>query len=169
MGWRSRQDNQTASKIKALNCPTGSIAAVGNKAENRGLSNRSSLSKLMKSSHKRMSRMLGFCLTLDTTDAWFAFSAIAEARMTLKERAGLAFASLKSLDPEIREQTAAAALGAAGSPLPAFLGGMEDARFWASLASQTELKAYALASFEAMSPKDQAAFFRHIGTIEVAA
>jgi hypothetical protein len=123
----------------------------------------------MKPSHKRMSRMLGYCLTLGTTDAWFALSAVAEARMTLKERAGLAFASLKSLDPEIREQTAAAALGAAGSPMPAFLGGMEDARFWASLASNSELKAYALAAFEALPAQDQNAFFRHISEMEIPA
>ena len=63
----------------------------------------------------------------------------------------------------------AASIGSAGAPLPPFLGGMDEARSWASYASRFELKAYALASFEAMSAKDQAAFFQHISEMEVAA
>jgi hypothetical protein len=37
------------------------------------------------------------------------------------------------------------------------------------MASRRELKAYALAAFGAMGPKDQAAFFQHINAVEVAA
>jgi len=116
-----------------------------------------------------MSRVLGYCLTLATADAWASFSLIAKARLSVVERAALTFALLKSLDLETAGETAAAALKHAGAPLPAFLGGMDDARSWASWASETELKAYALASFEAMPPKAQAAFFQHISTMEVAA
>ena len=56
-----------------------------------------------------------------------------------------------------------------GDPLPPFLGGMDDARFWASYATRQELNAFSLACFEAMAPQDHAAFFRHISDIEVAA
>jgi hypothetical protein len=114
----------------------------------------------MKPEHKRMARMLGYSLTLGTADAWAAFMA---------ERGALAFCALNSLDPDDAELTAAAAIGEAGAPLPTFLGGMEEARFWASCASRSERKAYALACFEAMSATDQAAFHRHISEMEVAA
>ena len=49
-----------------------------------------------------------------------------------------------------------------GSPMPVFLSAMDDARWWASYASPAELKAYALACFEAMAPKVQSAFLSHV-------
>ena len=127
------------------------------------------LLRVMQDRHKRMSRMLGYTLHLDEPEAWGGFSTVCRARLTLFERTGLAAAALGSLPASHALDVARASLGAAGDPLPAFLGGMDDARFWASLATPEELKAYALASFEAMTPKDQAAFFRHISTVEVAA
>lgn len=128
-----------------------------------------SLSRLMKPAHKSMSRVLGYCLTSDTPEGWRDFSRLAAARLTVPERGRLAFACLQSLHPELATMTAAAALGAQGDPGPAFLGGMDDARSWAAWASRGELKAYALAAFEAMSARDQAAFYQHISTLEVAA
>ena len=77
-------------------------------------------------------------------------------------RVVLAFAALASLDPDDAALTAEAVIGAAGSPLPTFLAPLDDARFWASLANRQELKAYALASYEAMRPGDQAAFLRYV-------
>jgi hypothetical protein len=97
-----------------------------------------------------------------------AFSVVATARLTALERVSLAFAALGSLPDDIAEDVAAARLGAAGEPLPPFLGEMTAARHWADWATDTERKAYALAAFEAMEPADQAAFFRHISEIEVA-
>jgi len=123
----------------------------------------------MLADHKRMSRMLGYCLTLDTPEAWSGFCVVASVRLTVAERVSLAVSALSSLEPGHAEMTAAGVIGAAGVPLPPFLGGMDRARFWASCASRSELKAYALASFEAMPPKDRAAFFRHISKMEVAA
>ncbi len=87
-----------------------------------------------------MSRMLGYCLTLPTAEAWSDFATVAVAQLTPPERAALAFAALNSLSPDDAEMTAAASIGSAGAPLPAFLGGMDDARFWASCASRSELK-----------------------------
>lgn len=69
-----------------------------------------------------------------------------------------AFASLVRLQPDDAELTAQAAIEHAGSPLPPFLAPMSDARFWASMASRAELKAYCWAAWEALSQRDQAAF-----------
>jgi len=110
--------------------------------------------------------MLGYCLTLGTANAWAGFSTVAAARLSDTERAALGFASLQSLSPDFAEMTAAAALGAAGDPLPPFLGGLRDAEGWAQLATRAELKAYALAAYEAMPAPDQAAFFRHISEVD---
>ena len=116
-----------------------------------------------------MSKMIGYCLTLETADAWSGFSYVAAARLSTEERAALAFAALRSLTPSHAEITARAALEAAGAPIPAFLGQMNEARSWAAFASRAELKCYAAAAFEAMSDRDQAAFFRHISKAELAA
>jgi hypothetical protein len=68
----------------------------------------------------------------------------------LQERVQRAFDALSDLDPWQAEKVAAKVLSAAGSPLPSFLGGMDDARFWASLASPSEAEAYGAACFEVM-------------------
>lgn len=112
---------------------------------------------------------MGYCLTLGTADAWAGFSFVAAVQLSEIERAALAFAALNSLEPEHAEIAAASAIGEADMPLPAFLGGMADARQWAELASRSERKAYALAAFEAMTPQDRAAFARHINSQETAA
>ena len=119
--------------------------------------------------HKQMSRLLGYSLLLGTSEAWQSFGLMAAIRLTTQERAFMAAVLLATLDLDTVEDIAATAVDAVGGPLPPFLGGMEDARSWASWASRSELKAYALACFEAMAPKDQAAFYSHIGTVEVAA
>jgi len=170
--WRSRQDTTSASNDKGLDCPTHQNAPIENITEISGLPNRktrSGLSQLMKPEHKRMARMLGYALTLGNADAWSGFGYVAATRLTDTERAALAFSALSSLDPEQATMTAAASIGAAGVPLPPFLGGMDEARFWASCANRSELKAYAIAAYEALSVTDQAAFFRHISNIEVMA
>lgn len=121
----------------------------------------------MKPEHKRMSRMIGYCLTLGTLEAWAGFRFVASVRMSEAERAMMAYFALTSLRPENAELTAATAFKSVGDPLPAFLGGLDDARTWAHFASRNELKAYALAAFEAMPARDQAAFYQHISTLEV--
>jgi hypothetical protein len=76
----------------------------------------------------------------------------------LMARVQLAGDALSDLEPWQAEMVAAKVLGAAGSPLPEFLGGMADARLLASLAGQAEVEAYAAATFEAMPAHRQAAF-----------
>ena len=117
---------------------------------------RSAMSLYAKDRHQRAAKMLGYALT--NPELWAATGLVWAVRLTPNERAALAFAALNSLEPDDAERTAAAAIGSAGAPLPPFLGGMDEARFWASYATRAELKAYTLAAFEAMQAKDQAAF-----------
>lgn len=155
-----------------LTCPTRQNRPIESVGENPLPSNkksRSNLGKHMKLEHKRMSRMLGYCLTLGTPDAWCGFKVAAAARLSDAERAALAFSCLNALEDQHAHMTAAAAMGSAGVPLPAMLGGMEEARSWAACATRQELKAFALAAFEAMNAADQAAFFQHIREMEIAA
>ncbi|SIT83487.1 hypothetical protein [Pontibaca methylaminivorans] len=112
--------------------------------------------------HRRALHVLGLALALGDADAWAAFGALAARHLTETERAGLAFAALARLAPKQAERVAAAALDAAGAPLPAFLGDMAEARLWASLASRTERKAFALAAFESLDETDRASFLQHV-------
>ncbi|KPN62097.1 hypothetical protein AKJ29_07375 [Aliiroseovarius crassostreae] len=123
----------------------------------------------MKPEHKRMSRMMGYTLTLGGYDAWEGFSLVAMARMTPEERAALAWAAMRSLDtPEQAELVAESVLKPADYPLPTFLSPLADARWHASLATTKERKAYALAHYEALSPREQMAFRKHISEVEIA-
>ena len=147
-----------------ITCPTATNSTIESKAKNDALSNSRSpeiFPDYFAPTHARMCRMLGYCLSLETPDAWNGFSFVASLRLTLNERAALAVAALNSLEPDEAEMTAAAVVGSAGAPLPPFLGGMDEARIWASYANRAELKAYTLAAFEAMPAKDQAAFLAY--------
>jgi len=70
--------------------------------------------------------------------------------------------AIAECDPQDACEIMAAALEDLGSPLPVLLSAMDDARWWASFATPNELKAYALACFEAMCPKVRAAFLGHV-------
>lgn len=128
-----------------------------------------SISQRIPKNIKRLSKCVGYAAWLDTSDAWLGLSVVLVARLLPHQRAGLSYAALKSLSPEYAERIASAVIGATGGPLPSFLGGLDDARYWASCATTSELKAYALAAHDAMSAKDQAAFFQHIREVEIAA
>ena len=112
---------------------------------------------------------MGYVLTLHDAAAWLGFAKVATVRMSEEERAALAIAALLSLSPVSAASCASEVLRPAGDPLPAFLGGMEDARHWASIATAAELKAYAVAAHDAMSVHDQNAFFQYIREVEIAA
>ncbi|MFN3824091.1 MAG: hypothetical protein ACK4RN_08945 [Pseudorhodobacter sp.] len=51
---------------------------------------------------------------------------------------------------------------AAGMPIAPLLSVMDEAAFWADLATPGERKAYCLASFNAMPPKDRASFLAYV-------
>lgn len=120
------------------------------------------MAKYAAEAHKRAAKMLGYTLTLGDFDAWDGFTTFLISRLKPEERACLAWAALRSLEPDHAEATAETVLGGGGGPAPSFLNPMRDARFWASLASRPVLKAHTLAGFEAMAPHDQALFLNHI-------
>jgi hypothetical protein len=120
-------------------------------------------------SRRRVVASIGYALTLERADGWLALPAIFRARLDERERAMLAYAALRSLDPDNAETVARSVLGGADGPLPTFLSPMDDARFWASVANRLELKAYTFAAFEAMDKRDQTAFLNHIANRQVAA
>ncbi|MGJ8586372.1 MAG: hypothetical protein ACSHXD_19960 [Marinosulfonomonas sp.] len=109
--------------------------------------------------------MIGYVLTLGG-DHWFGLRTILRVRLTEAERAALAYTALTSLNPENSLAVAKTAFQSKGMPLPPFLGGMADARFWAAFASEEELKTVAVAATEAMGAKDQAAFRKHISEVD---
>lgn len=49
-----------------------------------------------------------------------------------------------------------------GQPVPAFDGVMEEAAYWADMASEAELKAYALASYNRLSSESKSAFLQYV-------
>jgi hypothetical protein len=163
--WLSSENNDIAG-------PTGANSPIENKAKNDALSNGRSpeiFPDYLAQAHERMAHALALTLNLGEPDDWARFGLAVRVHLTIFERAALAVAALRSLPDDCALDTAAAALGAVGAPLPSFLGRMDEARHWANLASRGELKAYALASFEAMAPKDRAKFLHHVRTLEVAA
>ena len=167
----ARRGRPVSHIINGLDCPTERNPAIEIKAENPALPNLrdGSPGQHIAPAHKRMARMLGYTLTLGSFEDWLGFAFVAAVRLSIEERAALAYAALRSLEPRQAEAVAATALDAAGMPGASFTGEMAEARFWAERATPAERKAYALAAFEQLAPAEQAAFFQHIGTMEVMA
>lgn len=72
---------------------------------------RSAMSKWAKPQHKASARALGYALTLATHEGWWKFALILRARLTVQERAALAFIALQALDYDDACVTADAVLG----------------------------------------------------------
>lgn len=120
------------------------------------------MSLFAKRGHKRVAKVVGYALTLGTADAWADASAIFAARLSDRERAGLAWAALRSLDPAHAEDVATALLGGAGQPIAPLFNPMDEAALWADMAAPAELEAYCLACFNAMSRGRKTAFLEYI-------
>jgi len=117
----------------------------------------------MKRPHLKVVRMLGYVLTLGTQDAWQGLVPVLIARLTVEERAALAFMALKSLNHDDAKVTAETALHTgAGQPQAPLFGFMDQAAFWADMADPEELDAYCLATFRAMSRGRRAAFLNYV-------
>ncbi|MGR3545825.1 MAG: hypothetical protein ACU0DX_01740 [Roseovarius sp.] len=114
------------------------------------------------STYFRLASQLLACLAISGGDAWSEFTQEVQALLLDFERYALAEAALRALPINDALAVSLEVIGAAGRPMPACLGGMSTARNWAQAATRAELKAYALASFEAMPPGDQAAFLNHV-------
>ena len=93
-------------------------------------------------------------------DAWLAAAHGFAATMPEDARAGLAWAALKSLDERHAVDVVQVALPAAGPPMPPFTTPMDDAAWWAGIASRDERRAYASAAFRALGRGDRQAFLR---------
>jgi hypothetical protein len=97
-------------------------------------------------------------LTAGSHSAWDNTSAIWSARLTNEERAALAWAALKALEPWQAEEVARSVLGDNGPPLPPFLDALGDAQWWADTASPAELRAYAFAAYQRLPRLQQLDF-----------
>ncbi|WP_397544218.1 hypothetical protein [Roseovarius salis] len=129
---------------------------------------RNAISLYAKTAHKKAAKLLGYALILDDFDSWEAASAIWQARLTDTERAALAWAALRSLDEDHAREVAYTVIQGAGAPLPPFISPMDEAAYWADIASPAELDAYALACVQAMAPGRRAAFLEYMQGREAA-
>lgn len=67
-------------------------------------------------------------------------------------------AALPSCEPKRAGATGNTARAGAGMPVAPLLGTIDEASFWADIASATELKAYCVACYQRLSPDDRRAF-----------
>lgn len=121
-----------------------------------------SFSALMKQAHLGSTRMLGYALTMHNDDTWEAASAVWQARLTIEEKAAHAWAALRALSEDHAREVAYTVIQGAGAPLPPFISPMDEAAYWADIASPEELEAYCLATFQAMPRGRQVAFLDHV-------
>lgn len=121
-----------------------------------------SFSKLMKRPHLGATRMLGYALTSHDYETWEAASAVWQARLSPEECAALAWAALRALDLDHAREVANTVIQDAGAPLTPFINPMDEAAYWADIASPEELEAYCLATFRAMPRGRRAAFLDHV-------
>ncbi|WP_343501956.1 MULTISPECIES: hypothetical protein [Roseobacteraceae] len=96
---------------------------------------------------------MGYALTLNSEAGWYAFSHIVAARLSIAERAALAFSVLSSM-PTAQTATICRAVlpGELGAPISPLIGSIDESRWWSSFADECELDAYAVASVHAMQP-----------------
>lgn len=125
--------------------------------------NRSAVSAYAKPGYKRVARMLGYSLLIGDPDAWHGLTLVLTAHLNQKERAALAWASLRSLTPDQVVAVRNAVLpNCAGQPIAPLFNHMDEAAFWADMAEPAELEAYCLASFTAMPRGRQSAFLEYV-------
>jgi hypothetical protein len=84
------------------------------------------------------------------------------SRLPAPQRVTLAALSLASLHDDDAALVLDGVCTEAGMPMSDLAMPLEAARHWAKGATRNELKATVLASFEALTPDDQAAFLRHV-------
>lgn len=114
--------------------------------------------------HCRVCQMISYAFTLnDDAEAWDGLSLVMRHRLTGFERASLLMAAVRSMATEdvayvLRAMDERERIG---MPLPPFLDPIEDATWWAGLATVEERKAVLTAAFLSLSPRDQDAFLTH--------
>ena len=114
--------------------------------------------------HGAVARMLVDTLHLapqDGLQAFWGLAVVLRTKLTSSERQGLAWAALMACDDDEAAGIAEAVLEpspGAGWPLPPLFSVVDEASFWAGHASREELRAYLVACFRALSPRDQSEF-----------
>ena len=128
------------------------------------------LKKYMPDRYKRVARMVGYCALLhddeltDAADNWHGLTVVLSARLTMEQRAAMAWAVLRALPPETVADVANTVLPqGAGMPIAPFMDPVDEASFWANMATPDELDAYAVAIFNAMSGGKKRAFLDYAG------
>lgn len=116
----------------------------------------------MPSRLQRVAKATAFAICLNHFDAWTGLAIVFRSRLHPKELAALAWAALRALDAADVKKLIAAVSGGAGIPLPPLFDPVEDAAWWASVASNEELTAYCLASFRRMPAAEQRAIIEHV-------
>jgi hypothetical protein len=116
---------------------------------------------ILNDNHRRVLGMIRHALTLqDDPDTWIALAYVLECRLTPDERAMLLVAVAKAAETEdallVMERLSVDL--SAGSPLPVFEDPVADARWWASLASPAELRAWLAACFAHLPSHEQQDF-----------
>lgn len=107
--------------------------------------------------HKRAAKSLLYALTLGGRNDWLHFKQIIKLRLSEKERAALAFAALRSLSIEERENVARKAVDVdlIGPPLPPFSDVEQDASWWAERASIVEKETYLMTILQNLPANDK--------------
>ena len=128
------------------------------------------LKKHMPDRYKRVARMVGYCALLhddeltDAADNWHGLTVVLTARLTMEQRAAMAWAVLRSLTPEQVVAVAETVLpDGTSAPIAPLFNHMDEAAFWADMAEPEELVAYAVAIYNAMAPPKRRAFLDYAG------
>lgn len=115
--------------------------------------------------YRRVAKTVGLCLFSGRSfDNWHGLSVVLTARLEPAERVLLGWSVLRSMTPEQAVDVLNAALPhRAGQPIAPFEDPVDEAAFWAQMASPDELDAYAVTIFNAMSAVKQRAFLDFAG------
>ena len=122
------------------------------------------LKKHMPDAYKRVARMVGYALLLgEDADNWHGLTVVLTARLTMRQRAAMAWAVLRSLTPDQVVAVAETVLpDGVGAPIAPLFNHMDEAAFWADMAEPEALEAYCLASFNAMPAPRKSAFLEFV-------
>jgi hypothetical protein len=115
----------------------------------------------LKPRHRSVVTIMGCALTLETdTDAWRAVTEVLLVRLSPVERANLAIVCLDATEDEefLEIVEALISVRRAGSPLPPLFDAQDEARWWASVASSSEIKAWLAACFAQLPVRERRAF-----------
>jgi len=94
----------------------------------------------------------------DSDHVWPDVSAMWSRCLSSDVRAKLALTALDACEDDHAQNIAQHVLGGAGAPVAPLYSPMDEAAFWADLASLDELKAFAVASFSRLPKHERAAF-----------